>query len=185
MDNNQHWDKARISKELAKIWIKTTKELEPISNEQYHFKKSLNTWSIAEEMEHLTISANKVASIMLYPTIFFNKFGKPNRPLRSYEEIEKRYFEKSKAIDSSLKAPSQFSPKKVNNYTKDQLIESYKKAGKKIDKRLLLWSEKRLNNVLVPHPLMGRMIFREIILFIIFHNEYHLKSILKKRDELE
>jgi len=40
-------------------------------------------------------------------------------------------------------------------------------------------SEKRLDTLLIPHPLMGKMTMREIIMWTAYHTEHHTKKFKK------
>ena len=51
--------------------------------------------------------------------------------------------------------------------------------GEKYTERLGNWSEKDLDKYKLPHPLLGKLTVREMLFFTIYHNEHHLKAMLK------
>ena len=145
------------------------------------FEKSINDkWSTAQNIEHLCSSTFPIAKAMAMPKLMMKMtFGTNNREERSITEIYDKYQVKLK---EGLKAPSQFEPAFIGNNQKKETLEKFKYAKEKLIKIVDKWDEKAMSKYLLPHPALGKMTIREILLFTIFHTEHHLNAIKRIND---
>lgn len=124
-------------------------------------------------------SIKKVNNALSYPKFLLRyKFGKANREVRSYNEVVKRYQdkllknkEKAKMFNINVKTPSE-----KNLF---QLISTLKIQNKKLQYKTQRFKNKDLDTLILPHPLMGKMPIREIIMWTAYHTEHHT-NILKE-----
>lgn len=136
-------------------------------------------WTSGQHVLHLVNSIKLLNKALRTPKFLLKrKFGVANRPVRDYEEVAKRYddrlaenLERSRAFNQGLKVPSQ--------KEKERLISLLQIQSKKLQYKTEKWSDKNLDTLLLPHPLMGRMIVREIIMWTAHHTAHHT-SILKE-----
>ncbi|TCI95039.1 DinB family protein [Tenacibaculum sp. M341] len=136
-------------------------------------------WTAGQHIAHLVNSIKQVNYAMSLPKFILKyKFGKANRSVRTYNHIVERYDEKlaknqekAKAFNSKLKVP----PLKQ----RDQLLATLLKQQKKLQKKTNKWSDKDLDNIILPHPLMGKMPVREIIMWTAHHTEHHTKDLIE------
>ena len=63
---------------------------------------------------------------------------------------------------------------------KRYLLNRLEIQNKKLQHKLLKCSDKDLDTVILPHPLMGKMTAREIIMWTAFHVEHHTKTLKEK-----
>ena len=76
------------------------------------------------------------------------------------------------------KAPGNYEPKKRDqSIAKDKLIESFQNHYDELTKKLNKWSEKDLDTYRLPHPLIGKITVRDMILFTIYHLNHHFASL--------
>ena len=137
-------------------------------------------WTLGQHTVHLVDSLKKLNTALSIPKFILKyKFGVTNRELRPYDEISKRYQEKlSKNLDKarefnrSVKTPSK---KKFQ-----QLLTTLQVQNKKLQYKTQHWKDKDLDNLILPHPLMGKMPVREIIMWTAYHTDHHL-NILKEK----
>ena len=135
-------------------------------------------WTVGQHVLHLAQSLELLNKALSYPKFILKyKFGKANRPTRSYDEVAKRYKDKlaanqerAKEFNIKLRRPT------LNEKT--AIIARVKIQNKKLQAITNKWKDKQLDTVLIPHPLMGRMISREIIMWTAYHTEHHT-AILK------
>jgi hypothetical protein len=121
------------------------------------FKRPVNKWSAAENIQHLIISTNTTSLAYWLPEFVVRWIGgTPDRASRTYDEVKDKYYKKLK---EGGRASGRFVPKPIEI-----------KYGR---------TEKDLDNYLVKHPLLGRITLRELGYFTIFHTEHHLQSIQK------
>lgn len=136
-------------------------------------------WTAGQHIVHLVDSIKKVNSALSYPKFLLRyKFGKANREVRSYNEIVKRYQdkllknkEKARMFNINVKAPSEKSL--------FQLVSTLKIQNKKLQYKTQRFKNKDLDTLILPHPLMGKMPVREIIMWTAYHTEHHT-NILKE-----
>ena len=138
-------------------------------------QKPNQKWSIAEQFNHLIQSCYPVASAMKLPKEQLANFGQPSKPSRSYKALKEVYYT---ALAGGLKAPGPFVPVVDEGTTKASMLENWRGIGAKFQERLATWSERDLDAYCIPHPAIGNLTVREMLLFTIFHNEHHLKAIL-------
>lgn len=148
-------------------------------DETMFFKRPLNKWSIAENVQHLIISTNTTTLAYRLPKFLVRWIGgTPNRNSRTYEEVKNKYYKK---LSEGGRASGRFVPKPIEvKYGKIRLLDNWNSATIKFINALNTnRSEKDLESYLVKHPLLGRITLRELCYFTIFHTEHHLHSILK------
>ena len=104
------------------------------------------------------------------------KFGKANRPSRSYEKIAKNYeeqlvlhHEKARVFNSKLGLTT------VDE--RDRHTTRLQIQNKKLQYKISKWKEQDLDSYLLPHPLLGKMTIREIVMWTAYHTEHHTKTL--------
>jgi hypothetical protein len=89
--------------------------------------------------------------------------------------VVKRYLEKLAKLDGKIVSPYSNKMPKTPPIGKEKLIAELTNQKNILLKRLNKISEKQLDKYLIPHPAMGRMIMREIIMWSAYHTEHHHK----------
>lgn len=153
------------------------------NGEQYWDFGLPGKWNSGQIVLHLIQSEHALNRGLKMPKFFLRyRFGRPNRVVRNYKEIVKKYQQKLLTIDKDLKSP--FS-QKMNITTGEHgayikmLKDEHKRMISNIEKR---WNDKKLSAYLLPHPLLGRMHIAEILLWTAYHTEHHYLQ-LKNRSE--
>ncbi|MDW3646224.1 MAG: DinB family protein [Bacteroidia bacterium] len=133
-------------------------------------------WTTAQHLDHLIIVNKQLKKGLGIPKVFLRyKFGKPNRPARAYDTIVSKYKEKLAALPADFTNPSTELSNLAAN--KQEYLQSYKKSSETFLKKLSKWKDKDLDRYLLPHPLMGRMLVREFMLWSVYHTQHHLKNL--------
>jgi hypothetical protein len=137
-------------------------------------------WSTGQHLGHLIQSTDPLNMALNMPRVALKmQFGKPNRPCRSYEEVVSRYQERlAKAAAEISKNP--YGPKPVSQDDKAKMIEKFLTGKEKLVKNIGKWKEEQLDGYLLPHPLMGKMLVREVLFFTVYHTHHHLKTLEEK-----
>ena len=107
------------------------------------------------------------------------KYGIANREVRDYDTVVKRYQERlSESRGVTFKGSRHMKvPKlKEKSYLLNRLQVESKKLQYKTKKR---WSDSQLDTLILPHPLMGKMLVREIVMWTAYHVEYHTKQLIE------
>ena len=126
-------------------------------------------WSAAQQVEHLVKSVRPVTMAFALPKFMLPiLFGRANRPSRSQDELIDRY--KSR-LASGGKASRAFIPG-----VPDDLHAVYDRLDRIVQKliaRTARFSEAELDLFILPHPLLGKLTFREMLYFTAYHAHHH------------
>ena len=148
----------------------------PIRDDLFFFKPP-DTWSIAQNVKHLSISVSRTHLAYNLPKFILKLLvGKPNRISRTYEELVEKYKAKLK---QGGKASGPFIPKKIpagtdKAFLLNQFAAAVESLAVSIEKK---WTDPQLDNYLAPHPLLGKITLRELGYFTIHHTSHHLEII--------
>ena len=136
-----------------------------------------NKWTTGQQVLHLLQSAKQLNKALGIPKLILKyKFGKSNRIPRDYEAIVNRYNERLKAAKGRTFGPSQ-NMRIPNKIEKVNLIKQLQLEHERLQSHLTKWKDNKLNSLLLPHPLMGKMPVREIIMWSAYHVEHHTKAL--------
>lgn len=128
-------------------------------------------WSAGEQLDHLVRSTKPLILAVRIPKFILQLvFGEANRPSKSYEEIVEKYLNK---ISEGGKATGNFIPPKVGYDKRLRLQKELQSVILKINKGLKNFTEEELDRCILPHPLLGKITFREMIYFSIYHVDHH------------
>jgi hypothetical protein len=149
-------------------------------NKQEFEASPAGKWSPGQNLDHLIRSIEPLVLAYSMPKFMLKwKFGKANRPSKSFEALVEKYKLKLSAGGS---ASARFQPARIQFDDKEKLIEKYYLLKKRLLKKINRWREEDLDNYILPHPLLGKLTLREMLFFTIYHNEHHL-VLLKQRFE--
>ena len=134
-------------------------------------------WSKAEEIGHLINALQQSNKGLSLPVFFLKyKFGTCNRPEKTYEEVVNKYNDKL----ASVTIPNNpFQIRNIETFSKEKILKDYQTQQKKFERRINKFNEKQLSNLLLPHPLLGKMTLREFAYFTHYHTQHHFENIKK------
>ena len=152
--------------------------LEAQPRNEFAVQKYPSKWSNGEHLEHLRKTTRAVNKAMKIPKLVLRyKFGKMNRAERSYETLKNKYVDKLKA--TGVKAPPAYEPVDITNNDRERLLDWFKQERDQMKKTVSKHSEKALGKYVIPHPVIGKLSFREFVYFTALHTEHHL-DLMKK-----
>lgn len=137
-------------------------------------------WKTGQHIIHLIQSLKPLNRALSIPKIFLKyKFGTANRSSRPYQKVVERYKER---LATAGQVVSPFSKNMPNPSVqqKKETIQALKKQMNALTKKMYRWREKDLDNYILPHPLMGKMPVREVLMWTVYHVEHH-HTILKEQ----
>lgn len=138
-----------------------------------------NKWNINKHIHHLVDSLQLLNNALSFPRFVLKyKFGTNNRECRDYETVVKNYRKKLKENNEKVISFNKANKKPLLK-DKKRLLTLLQIQQKKLQYKTKKISEKNLDTLVIPHPLMGKMTVREIIMWTAYHTEHHLE-ILKK-----
>lgn len=136
-------------------------------------------WTTGQQALHLLQSIKPLNTAMSLPKFVLNyKFGKSNRGLRDYDAVVKRYQERLVDAKGITFGPSQ-NMKIPKNADKEYILNRLKVENKKLQHKIIKWKDKDLDTLVLPHPLMGKMPVREIVMWTAYHIEHHTKQLIE------
>jgi hypothetical protein len=162
-------------------WTEITELVNRTDSTNFTYKSAPEVWSVAEEFDHvIKVAAAVSSSLKVSPFILKWKFGKPNRPIRTYDQMLHKFTTALASIGGKAVAPSGFTATEGKIFDKEDMLKHWDSTLLKFDQRIHKWSDKNLDKVLLPHPLLGKMMVREFLYFTHIHTEHHRKSLAKK-----
>lgn len=164
-------NKVEIKSRLEESYSNFVNYLDSLSKDEYEYSPE-GKWSAGQQAEHLIKSTAPVVKALSYPKFMIRyKFGKANRPSRTYEELVQKYL--NRLSDSAYEAPSAYQPKHNSIRLQKKMHENQLELIDKINHKLNKWSEDELDAYVFPHPLLGKVTGRELLYFTIYHARHH------------
>jgi len=137
-------------------------------------------WNTGEHILHLIQSEQVLNKALWLPKFYLKyKFGTNNRDNRTYEQVVKKYQDKLAANPGVVAEVSKNMPI-MSIADKTSYISKLDKEKMKLIKKFQKWKDHDLDTYLLPHPLMGRMTIREIIVWTAYHTEHHYQILKSK-----
>jgi hypothetical protein len=141
-----------------------------LTNEEFLFNSG-QKWTAGQQLEHIYLSVKPVIQILSLPKFFIRiVFGKANRPGRTYDDLVKRYLIK---LENGGRATSRFIPKTIAINQKETINKRLTKNIKILCLKIEHFTEKELDTLILPHPLLGKLTIREMLYFTIYHVAHH------------
>lgn len=137
-------------------------------------------WTTGQQALHLLQSIKPLNDALSMPKFLLRyKFGKSNRELRDYESIVKKYQDRLNEVQGKTFKASQ-NMKVPTLKDKKYILCRLQVENKKLQYKTKKISDKTLDTLILPHPLMGKMPIREIIMWTAHHIEHHTKTLQEK-----
>jgi len=137
-------------------------------------------WTTGQHIIHLIQGAKPLNRALGMPMfVLWYKFGKANRGPRTYDVVKDKYRTKLAAAGNVLSPFSKNMPETPPE-GKQSLIDQLNKEKGILLKKIGKISEKNMDKYLIPHPLLGRMLIREMIMWNAIHVDHHLEILKEK-----
>lgn len=143
-----------------------------------------SSWSPAETVRHLTKSTRPVVQALNLPKFLLRlRFGRSKRPSVAYEELRARY---RGLLDAGGKA-GRFAPSSQNESDlpawRERILATYARVNEELRGAIGKWSEQNLDKLQLPHPLLGNLTVREMLLFTLYHQRHHIEVVRRRLAE--
>lgn len=162
--------KDQISKTLISTYSDFNKALNKLNADEFEYAPD-GKWSAGQQLEHLIKSTAPLIKGLNYPKFLISyKFGKANRPSKTFEALVERYKEK---LSAGGKATAPYVPNKVSFGKKEKLQAQLTQNIEGIVEKLNKWDETQMDEFVFPHPLLGKITVREMMYFTIYHADHH------------
>jgi hypothetical protein len=135
-------------------------------------------WSAGQDLQHL-VRILRIINIVYALPLFILRilFGKSDQGSRDNHVIAKKYKE---AMALAVKAPAPFVPGTVRAKERDALLSAHLQLGERLCRRIETMSEHSLDTYRMPHPVMGKVTLREMIVLTYLHTDHHAEITKRK-----
>ena len=146
------------------------------------FEKIGDAWSPAENVRHLTKSIRAVTKGLRLPRLFVRiAFKAASRSSRSYDEMRTVYRATlSRGGKAGRFGPGDTLPSPDREAERARIMAYHGTAVSELSSAVSKWNEKDLDRLQLPHPLMGPLTVREMLLFTLYHNSHHVEGVRKR-----
>ena len=139
-------------------------------------------WTAGQQLEHIRRSTAPVKTALRLPRIFPRiLFGTANRESGSYDTVVAKY---RKKLSEGGRATGRFVPPSVKFENRSAISQNITDTISALCRLIDATTEEDLDRHLLPHPILGKLTFREMLMFTIYHAGHHhaaLKSNLENR----
>jgi len=161
-------NKAEIQRSLVENYAAFTARLRAMPDTQVH-QAAPGKWSPAQQAEHLVKSVQPVTLAFSIPKFLLGLvFGKANRKSRSYDDLIIKYKAKLSAGGIASKPFIPGVPEKPA-----EVYAALEKTVALLCHRMETYSEDQLDQLILPHPLLGKLTLREMLYFTAYHAQHH------------
>ncbi|MCC7052364.1 MAG: DinB family protein [Gemmatimonadaceae bacterium] len=138
-------------------------------------------WSAAEHVRHLTRSMAPLLPALRLPKLGLRMaFGMPDRPSRAEGQISDAY----RAALAAGGQAGRFAPPPdthaPDQARRDKIMDEHSETLRGLTQAMERWTEAQLDGYRLPHPLLGKLTVREMMLFTLIHNRHHVE-VAKRR----
>jgi len=140
------------------------------------------SWSPAWHVRHLTKANFPVARALRLPKLVPRLlFGGASGPSRSFEKLREDYRARLAAGGQAGRyAPSDKPlPPDLEDW-RQEIVSAYDRSVSDWTSASERWSEKELDRVRLPHPLLGKLTVREMLFFTLYHNAHHANLVASR-----
>lgn len=139
------------------------------------FTRQGEVWSASDNVDHMIRAIKPLIKALKLPKVALQTmFGRPGNLSRTYDEICTIY---RGEIANGAQASGTFLPKQnTPQFPEQEKAELLDQLSSIIDKLISVlegWNENDLDEVQLPHPIIGKLTVREMLFFTIHHNLRH------------
>ena len=107
--------------------------------------------------------------------VIAEKFGHMDRPSMDMGALTKKYTDR---LAQGVVPPDRFTPGPVSAEQRSSLIAEGQVELERMIVALGGWAEEDLDTFMCPHPAMGPLTAREMVMFTVLHAEHHTRSVM-------
>lgn len=165
-------EKSAIINEINTKYQAFASFIEGLSEADFTFSLNGEKWTAGQQTEHLCKSVAPLNKGLMAPEFALKAmFGKAEHDSVTYADLVARY---KSELAAGGKAPSDFVPKPVAFDRKGELLGELQAQVAKLCKNIEKYDEAKLDKLVLPHPLLGKLTIREMLYFTMYHAEHHL-----------
>lgn len=139
-------------------------------------------WSPADNVHHLMISTAPVTLALRIPRLMLRVcFGMTRTPSRNWEALRSAYRDRLAAgATAGRYAPPRKAVPVEAAADQGRLVLQCEGTVLRLEKAIEPWREQDLDRYRLPHPVLGRVTVREILMFTLFHFDHHREIVARR-----
>jgi hypothetical protein len=139
-----------------------------------------SAWTPAEHLNHLNTAVSAVArGFGMSRWLLRIRFGTARRASRPFDVVRAEYRAR---LAAGAGASGRFVPVRAELSTDQQalrlqeLLARWQRVNQRLREAVLEWSERDLDRIQLPHPILGKLTAREMLFFTIYHDHHHVAA---------
>lgn len=142
-----------------------------LDDQDFAFSLNNEKWSAGQQADHICRSLSPLKMLLRFPKwLVRSVFKKANRPSKSYDQLIEKYLTR---LDQGGRASGTFIPARKEQLNRIVLSRKIERDILKLCQSLYKYNEQELDELVLPHPLLGKLTLREMMYFTIYHVEHH------------
>lgn len=134
-------------------------------------------WNPAEHLAHLCTSVSAVARGFGMPRWLLRiRFGRARGPSRGFEQMREAYRARLAAGGGATGAFVPAPEEGGADERRTALLARWARVNARLRGALDGWSERDLDRIVLPHPLLGKLTTREMLFFTLYHDLHHVEA---------
>jgi hypothetical protein len=134
-------------------------------------------WNPAEHLQHLCTSTSAVARGLGMPWLLLRlRFGRARAPSRGFDAMREVYRARLAAGGGATGAFVPPREEGAGSERRTALLARWARVNARLREALEGWSERDLDRILLPHPLLGKLTTREMLFFTLYHDQHHVEG---------
>ncbi len=183
MQPERPYTRAEILQALSSVEDEVASFFASLSEDEFVLRIE-DAWTPAEHLVHLNTSVNAVArGISLSPWLLRVRFGRARVPSRSYEEMRESYrarLAEGGGATGPYVPPREETAAGAVTARRAEILARWQRVNARLRAALEGWSERNLERIRLPHPLLGKLTVREMLFFTLYHNQHHIVAVKRR-----
>lgn len=164
-------NKSAIVDELKAKYGSFTKFVAGLSEADFMFSLNGEKWTAGQQVDHLCRSVEPLNRGLKMPSLALKAmFGTADHPSASYDEIVAQY--RGKLAAGGAATPP-FMPEAIAFDRRDEMLKQLGSLVNELREIIGKLDESKLDELVLPHPLLGKLTLREMFYFTMYHAEHH------------
>lgn len=165
-----------IIKELSDRHILFVDYILSLSFKEFMFSFQ-NKWTPGQQMDHIFRAISILPLAFKMPTLITGLIiGRATKPPMEYDQLVQKYLWR---LESGAMASRVFIPRKIPYSQRITLADKLLNKISKINAAVDMISERDLDQFMLPHPILGKITYREMLYFTMYHVNHHYALVKK------